>query len=120
MTTKQTQHTPEPWGYDKTTLSIVRLIITPEEVGAWQISPTAKPNNVIAYVPSDYAQEEQLANARLIAAAPALLAACEEWLALWLYIRENYPEVDLPFSIRNGADACGRLRAAVAAATGVR
>ena len=53
-------------------------------------------------------------------AAPMLLEACEEWLAIWLYIRKNYPGVELPFSIRNGADACGRLRAAVAAAKELR
>ncbi len=69
-------YTPGPWTIEHTTLDIVRLLVTPEEVGAWEISAEQNPNRAIAYVPSDYAPEQQAANARLIATAPDLLEAC--------------------------------------------
>ena len=47
-----------------------------------------------------------------------LLAACQEWLGLWLYIRGHYPDIELPNTLHGDSDACGRLRAAIAAATG--
>jgi hypothetical protein len=72
------EHSPGPWTIDRTTLSIVRLLITPEDVTAWHISSE---RTTIAYVPSDYNPREQKANARLIAAAPALLAACRAVLS---------------------------------------
>lgn len=71
------EHTPGPWGYDETTLAICRLIVTIEEVQAFRVSPTASSNHVITYVPCDVNRQEQEANARLIAAAPDLLAALE-------------------------------------------
>ncbi len=42
--------------------------------------------------------------------------ACKEWLGIWLYIREHYPAIELSSIIVNGADACGRLRQALAKA----
>lgn len=73
-------HTPGPWRYDETTLSICRGLVSIEDVGAFQVMPAKDAQHAIAYVPNDLAREEQEANARLIAAAPELLAACREAL----------------------------------------
>lgn len=72
---KRAPHTPAPWDFEDTTLDIVRGILAPEEVGAWKVMPEADHDHAIAYVPSDFLNQEQEANARLIAAAPELLAA---------------------------------------------
>ncbi len=55
---------------------------------------------------------------RCVNAHDQMLAACEEWLDLWCYIREHYPDIETPFAVdcETGMDACGRLRAAIAAA----
>lgn len=73
--------------------------VYPEETGV-----------TIAHV---YPGENQEADSKVIAAAPDLLAACEEWLEIWLYIREKYPDIEIPFSLRGSSDACGRLRSAI-------
>ena len=52
----------------------------------------------------------------LIAAAPDLLEVAKEWLGILEYLKEKYPEIEFPFSIRNGTDAGGRLRLAIAKA----
>ena len=50
-------------------------------------------------------------------AAPDLLASAKEWLELWFFIRDQYPEIELPNTLReDGTDACGRLSAAIAKA----
>jgi len=55
----------------------------------------------------------------LHAATPELLASAKEWLELWFFIRDQYPEVELPNTLReDGTDACGRLGAAIAKAEG--
>ncbi len=68
-------YTPGPWGYDETTLSICRLIVTVEDVQTFQVSPDANHSHAVAYIPCDVQRVEQEANARLITAAPELLAA---------------------------------------------
>ena len=56
---------------------------------------------------------------KLHAAAPELLASAKEWLELWFFVRDQYPEIELPNTLReDGTDACGRLRAAIAKAEG--
>ena len=51
-------------------------------------------------------------------AAPELLASCREWLDLWNWIDEHYPEIELPMTLQGSTDACGRLRAAITKAGG--
>ncbi|KKN71480.1 hypothetical protein LCGC14_0420590 [marine sediment metagenome] len=57
-----------------------------------------------------------IGDAHLMATAPEILEVCKEWLDLWLYIRDRYPDIELPPSIKSGADACGRLRQVIAKA----
>jgi hypothetical protein len=54
-------------------------------VQAFNISPTKNRNHAIAYVPCDVMRNEQEANARLITAAPELLAALKRVkdIAVW-------------------------------------
>lgn len=83
-TSDKATYTPGPWGYEETTLGICRLIVTVEDVQAFQVSPKKDDGELtahaIAYVPCDYDRESQEANARLIAAAPDLLAALKMML----------------------------------------
>jgi len=62
--------------------------------------------------------EKGKADAYLIAAAPDLLGSAKEWLSIWLYLRDNYPDIELPDSFDGQSDACGRLRSAIAKAEG--
>jgi hypothetical protein len=73
--------TPGPWTYEETTLSICRLIISVEDVQAFEVSAKATGNRTIAYVPCDVNREEQEANARLLAASPDLYAALRGLIA---------------------------------------
>ena len=66
------KYTPGPWQHDSTTLQICRLLVSTEEVNCEQISPSDSTEHAIAYVPTDFSTDEQMANARLIAAAPEL------------------------------------------------
>lgn len=66
------------WVYDETTLSICRLIVSIEDVQAFQVSPLSDSGHAIAYIPCDVARDTQEANARLICAAPDLLAALRD------------------------------------------
>jgi hypothetical protein len=68
--------TAAPWRILETTLEICRLVST-EEVNCDEVLVDS---HSIAYVPTDYLTEEQHANARLICAAPDLLAALKAML----------------------------------------
>jgi len=61
-------HTPGPWRLD-----------LDEKLGDWQVIDTTG-TRVVADRPSNYEANNGPANARLIAAAPDLLAACEALL----------------------------------------
>ena len=99
------EHTPGPW-----------RILESEWNGAdhYIISGYGADTSCICKMTED--NEE--ANAQLIAAAPELLEACEEWLGTWLYLRDKYPDIEIPLTLRGGSDACGRLRAAITKAKG--
>ncbi len=72
----------------------------------------------VAICPEERRLGESAANARLIAKAPDLLESCKEWLDILDYLKEKYPDIEFPLSLRNdGTDAAGRLRAAIAEAT---
>jgi hypothetical protein len=73
---------------------------------------------LVRYSKTDNLAEVQ-ANALLITAAPELLEACKEWLDIWIYLRETYPDIETPDTFNGSTDACGRLRAAIAKAEGV-
>jgi hypothetical protein len=77
-------HTSGPWTYEETTLSICRLIVSVEDVQAFQVSPESSVSHAIAYVPCDVRRAEQEANARLIVAAPDLLAVCKTYVEHWI------------------------------------
>lgn len=50
-------------------------------------------------------------------AVPAMLEALKEWNDIWHFIKDHYPDVELPFSLdKKGNDAAGRLRKAIALA----
>ena len=100
-----TQHTPAPW--DR------KLICTGEYSSAWRVSHTFKPAihpRIICDVPSNLGDTQGNANGKLIAAAPELLEALRDCLAL----------------IVNGPDGCDdnpkriedQARAVIAKATG--
>lgn len=107
---KNKKHSPAPWSIGtftdgNTNKEIFSLTHSPKKTKkCWTVKPIAhftKP-----------------ADAFLCSAAPELLSVAKEWLNIWLYIREEYPDVELPFTvlnggILNGADACGRLRNAI-------
>ncbi len=57
-------------------------------------------------------QAEQIIHA--VNSYKGMLEALKEWYTLWLYIRENYPQVELPNTLHGSSDACGRLRAIIA------
>jgi len=75
------KHTRGPWETEQTTLSICQLIISTEEVKAIEVHPHSDTGYVIAYVPNDYEEERQAANACLIAAAPELLEGLRDAVA---------------------------------------
>jgi len=74
MSESNNTHTPGPWKFDETTLSICRLLVSVEDVAALQVYPDADPQWIVAYLPFDRETEIQLANVRLIATAPELLS----------------------------------------------
>jgi hypothetical protein len=66
----QTQHTPGPWSvYEGQAFDLERQIVISDETAT----------KVLAAI--DHDTDEDEANARLMAAAPQLLEACEEGLA---------------------------------------
>ena len=73
-----TKHTPAPW--DR------KLICTGEYSSAWRVSHTFKPAiypRIICDVNANLGDTQGDANAKLIAAAPELLEACQK-LVTWL------------------------------------
>ncbi len=68
-----TAHTPGPWAYEV------------DESGASVFMDDSDPGR--AYVAEVSSQPEQTANARLIAAAPDLLAALKRVMAEWLLVQ---------------------------------
>lgn len=69
--------TPGPWTYEERTLAKSPLWRT---LQAFHVSAEATVNCAIAYVPCDVNRDTQEANARLIAAAPDLLAALKDYI----------------------------------------
>lgn len=102
--TKKSSHTPGPW----------KLKFWSENVGVGSDRPKPRDCESIALVPigletgvDSRIRETSIANARLIVAAPDLLAACESALGhLTVALRQE----DVP--------AVARLRAAIAKARG--
>lgn len=64
---------------------------------------------------SDEANE---ANARLIAAAPELLEACQEAYQFVKDTVEKYPDIEFPPTLEESTDIIGRIRYALGKATG--
>lgn len=96
-----TTHTPGPWRvdifrYNAPGREAVPTIVTPADAIA-EACPLWCP---------DDREAERLANARLIAAAPDLLAACQAALSQLTEEREEYLQADID-----------QLRAAIATAT---
>lgn len=112
---KRAEHTRGPWATEDTTLGVCRLIISVEELPCVEIHPTAEENRVVAYVPIDYAEKEQRANARLIAAAPDLLDALKG-----LRIRDEcFCDMAIGHPLmRSHSDVCIAARAAITKAEG--
>lgn len=79
-----TQHTQEPWYYEGLEMTIENYMGKPVPYAIKNSKENAHPNkNVVAVVDTGaFSQNENLANARLIAAAPELLAALKELLAI--------------------------------------
>lgn len=101
MMTTQPQHTPEPWMFDGEDKCLI-VDQSQEPDAICDCNPSFSPAN----------NKRQLAvcqaNARLIATAPDLLAACkahDEWFDL---VKQNYPEMVRPYE---------QGRAAIAKAT---
>jgi hypothetical protein len=86
-------HTPGPWEFDETTLSICRMIVTVEDVQAFDVHPSADSHRAIAYVPCDVQRAEQEANARLIAAAPRVLDALRGMVGLVQLVDRDRPDL---------------------------
>ncbi len=106
MKTETVSHTPGPWRRRGQT-------ITGGEV---TIQDGIKGTVICLFGDMWKGDAERTANACLIEACPDLLEAAKEWHDNWLYIREHYPDIELPFSVRDGADSFGRLRVAIAKA----
>lgn len=106
-------HTPGPWFHDKQECSR-----DPAAIGIYDHDWTARPTgNCVNFVAKALflgqdAYESQLANAKLIAAAPTLLEALEELLDV---------AQDLPQPVTHDglalADACATARTAISKAT---
>lgn len=70
----ESKHTLGPWTFKPTTLEISHLIVS-IAVNTFRVEGPKE--EVIAYLPSDYKPRTAVANVRLIAAAPDLLAILE-------------------------------------------
>jgi hypothetical protein len=111
------QHTPGPWSIQWATHWGVDDGTNTERAGCFQI--LSDPNPTLANVlctrtPWPERADEMRANARLIAAAPDLLAALEEARTGLQWYRDSFPEAT------DGSDdeAMTRIDAAIAKATG--
>lgn len=111
MTATETKHTPGPW-------HAAGLLV-------WSADPASREAEQIAHALHDHTRGDILrmphqdvaeANARLIAAAPALLAACEE-AAVQLELSLP-PGRECNISYQGLRDAIAQVRAAIAAARG--
>lgn len=102
-------YTKGPWKQESAELSICRLIVSVEDVSCEKISTDAL---TIAYVPTDYERDTQMANARLIATAPELYEALK---ALCNYIDAEGPPAKEWQAISGWAE---KGRAALAKAEG--
>lgn len=76
------KHTPGPWNFKDSSLTIVRGIVTPEDVDCYHVEALAtdergrQRRDSVGYLHRDGGEECE-ANARLIAAAPDMLEALE-------------------------------------------
>ena len=108
-------HTPGPW--------VIGKSFTPGEIAIREGSdPTNDEPQCLAVVlePPGWNQDEQRANAALIAAAPALLEALEE-LAVYASAADRTQHAGVPVPADAWAaiyDATNKARAAIAAARG--
>lgn len=97
MTTPTAQHTPGPWFADTENCGGGMSIKTADGTSIGHTAAVRDPSYTEIRTP------EAIANARLIAAAPDLLAACKEALELLSHV---------------GGPTCGKLKAAIAKAEG--
>jgi hypothetical protein len=106
------KHTPGPWKvvpFSDPSKTIPHIMATSQ-------SQTGHPIEIaVLWASAVDSPEECIANARLIAAAPDLLAAMKDMLSGWRYIRRNHGDL---YGV--GWDRCeNSARAAIAKAGGV-
>ena len=99
MMTNETKHTPGPWDFDDLRSDGGNL----EIVGGNDVC--------VADVDPDGSDDEVMANARLIAAAPDLLAACARWVSE----AEKFASVN-GFNLNDTGTAYAQVKAAIAKA----
>lgn len=110
MPEQTTQHTPGPWRYDPVDGHIYATS---------EASPLPAPARVCDPHADDIDIDEREANARLIAAAPDLLAALRDiYRAARSRDATMGDQIDLFEARRELRESCERARAAIAAATG--
>ena len=115
-TNENVGHTPGPWKYETSKFPGSRLVFAPY-TGPLERTVHFVACNVAArhHLPSRHQEAEAEANARLIAAAPELLAACKAVIKE-AYVSENHGE---PPTAEMSADVLEVLRAAIAKAEGI-
>lgn len=116
------KHTPGPWEYGQNAKGQMRVF----DASGWEIVRALSGNHYTRIVPKD----EVAANAKLIAAAPDLLAACEATVRYDDAIRKRVIDGKVSIMATGGAIAMGddldqlyvdmadKARAAIAAARG--
>ncbi len=112
-------HTPAPWHLNGHNLAqVIKINDGPDRQGHTHVD--GRHQVLVANAGSDHQMPwaERLANARLIAEAPAMLCELERELAWLEHVR---PQVTAPSSVLTGFDqATKAIRTAIAKATGGR
>jgi hypothetical protein len=106
---EKTKHTPGPWtlGDFPWMCQVIAPVNDPDRPGLGHVvCKTWSPDHIASYV--GFSRDEQYANARLIAAAPDLLAVLKEVAEC----SEYWSEYDVPLGIHE------RIAAAIAKAEG--
>lgn len=103
---KRPKHTPGPWTCKRRVVERIVRIYGPEEIRYEDGQPTHWEPVLAGLDALDVKITEQEANARLMAAAPELLEACQEASE---FLHDD-PNDESNFELRN---LCTRLRAAI-------